>query len=251
MDFSKLNLGVEGDSITAGNQWSHYVFNELGFATHHNTAVGSACWYKKRFIKDGKVYETEDYGSEGFSGISGGWEPTDDIDEIKQRLNNCAIVHIQKFLAEVKSGEYPAPDVFVFAMGTNDEPRFFGDAEDALAGKEKPSGEALFTECGAVRWCIQTIAEEYPEAQIFVCTPIQSGRAEHNKKNEKVIKNLKKIASAMSVGLIDCYSGCGICEKYENEESAGKYLRDGLHPDLPGQTLMGRFIAKELRNNIF
>ena len=32
MDFSKLNFGVDGDSITAGEQWSYHVYKELGAA---------------------------------------------------------------------------------------------------------------------------------------------------------------------------------------------------------------------------
>lgn len=49
------------------------------------------------------------------------------------RHNNVSKVHIQKFIAEVESGAYPAPDVFVFSMGTND--RNLGSAEEALKGK--------------------------------------------------------------------------------------------------------------------
>ncbi len=73
-DFTKLNFGCDGNSITAGNQWSATVVERLGFATHHNVAVGSATW---------ACYpDTQDYGSEGFAGISGGWQPTDDAAEM-------------------------------------------------------------------------------------------------------------------------------------------------------------------------
>ena len=51
--------------------------------------------------------------------------------------------------------------------------------------------------------------------------------------------------------LIDCYGESGICEKFEEPSSRGRYLRDGLHPDVEGQVLMGRYIAKEIRNNFF
>lgn len=251
MDFSTLNFGVDGDSITAGEQWSYQVYKDLGFKSHHNVAVGSSCWYKRRYLYDGKYIETQDYNAPDFAGISDGWEETDDINEIQKRLNNCAVVHIQKFLAEVKSGEYPAPDVFAFAMGTNDEERFFGDPDRIACQSEKPSGDDLFTESGAARWCIQTIMEEYPNARIFVCTPIQTGKPDHNRKNRIVIENLKKICTAMSVQLIDCYSGSGICEKFEKQDGTGRYLRDGLHPDVPGQVLEGKFIGKEIRNNLF
>ena len=43
-DFSKMHFGCDGNSITAGNQWSKTVADLLGFATHHNVAVGSSTW---------------------------------------------------------------------------------------------------------------------------------------------------------------------------------------------------------------
>ena len=95
-DFSKLNFGCDGNSITAGEQWSKTVVDLLGFATHHNVAVGSATWACHP--------DTQDYGSPGFAGISGGWQPTEDKTELQMRHNNVAKVHIQKFIAEVENG---------------------------------------------------------------------------------------------------------------------------------------------------
>ena len=31
-DFSELNLGIDGDSITAGEQWSFHVYKNLGMS---------------------------------------------------------------------------------------------------------------------------------------------------------------------------------------------------------------------------
>jgi len=55
----------------------------------------------------------------------------------------------------------------------------------------------------------------------------------------------------MSAQIVDCYTGCGICEKFETEGGEGRYLRDGLHPKENGQALQGAFAAKEIRNNLF
>lgn len=252
-DFSKLDLGIDGDSITAGEQWSYHVFKNLGMKSHSNVAVGSSVWYKRTFDVAGKTVTTQDYGAADFAGISDGWEPTDDPVEMQKRANNCAVVHIQRFLAEVKSGNFPKPDIFAFAMGTNDLTEFIGDADKALTGKELSGNDNidLFTEAGAARWCIQTIQENFPEARIFVMTPIQTATPEHNKKIEKTIECLTKICRGLSVQLIDAYSSCGICEKFEVIGGRGKYLKDGLHPDVEGQTLEGAFAAKEIRNNYF
>lgn len=254
MDFSKLNFGVDGDSITADKQWSWRVFNNLGMATHHNVAVGSAVWYKRTLSCANGTVTTQDYGSPDFAGISDGWEPTEDLEELQKRANNCAVVHIQRFISEVKSGEYPVPDIFAFAMGTNDTIECLGDANKALIGKSLDNNENidLFTEAGAMRWCIQRIMEEYPLAKVFVLTPIQTAMPDHNEKIETQIDTvMRKIAGAMGAQIIDCFHNCGICEKFEVISGKGKYLRDGLHPDIDGQLLEGDYATKEIRNNIF
>lgn len=251
--FENLNFGIDGDSITAGNQWSFHVYKNLGMKSHSNVAVGSAVWYKRTSEIEGRTVATQDYGAADFAGISDGWEPTDDIQEIQKRMNNCAVVHIQRFLAEVKSGNFPVPDIFAFAMGTNDLEEFIGDPEKALIGKELSGNENidLFTEAGAARWCIQTILEQFPLCRVFVMTPIQTATPEHNRKIEKTIDCLRKICRGLSVQVIDAYAGSGICEKFEVIGGKGRYLRDGLHPELNGQALEGAFATKEIRNNYF
>lgn len=252
-DFSKLNFGVDGDSITAGEQWSWHVYNTLGFASHHNVAVGTAVWYKRRLNVGGVDVDTQEYGCDRFAGISDGWEPCDDPAEMQKRVNNCAVVHIQRFISEVRSGEQPVPDVFAFAMGTNDDESLLGDADKALTGKalENNADIDLYTETGAMRWCIQRIMEEFPKCRLFVLTPIQTATPEHNKKIEKTIANIYKIAGAMSAQVVDCFHNCGICEKFEIEGAQGKYLKDGLHPGEDGQALEGAYAAKEIGNNLF
>ena len=138
-------------------------------------------------------------------------------------------------------------------MGTNDLADSIGDPEKALTGKELRGNENidLFTEAGAVRWCIQTIQENFPNCRIFVMTPIQTATPEHNRKIEKTIECLRKICRGLSVQVIDAYSNSGICEKFEVIGGRGRYLRDGLHPELDGQALEGAFATKEIRNNYF
>lgn len=254
MDFSKLNFGIDGDSITAGEQWSWHVYKNLGLASHHNVAVGSSVWYKRTITCSAGSVTTQDYDDPNFAGISDGWEPTEDLNELQKRANNCAVVHIQRFISEVKNGEAPIPDIFAFAMGTNDDISCLGDAETALMGKSLDKNENinLFTEAGAMRWCIQRIMEEYPLARVFVLTPIQTATPQHNAKIEKQISAVMlKIAGQMGAQVIDCFHNCGICEKFEVIGGTGKYLRDGLHPDVPGQTLEGAYATKEIRNNMF
>mgnify|MGYP000006202263 FL=1 len=237
LDFSKMHFGCDGNSITAGNQWSKTVVDILGFATHHNVAVGSAKW--------ASYIDTQEYGSTVFAGISGGWEPTDDEVEIQKRHNNVSKVHIQKFISEVENGSFPAPDVFVFSMGTNDTK--IGSASEVLKEKRLDKVD-LTTMAGGARWCIQTIIERFPKCRVFLCTPIQSGSISHNELNLKKIAVLREICSTFSVPVIDCYSECGIRAEDEIWGGRGRYLKDGLHPDVEGQQLMGRYIAKKIQN---
>lgn len=250
MDFSRLNFGVDGDSITADKQWSWQVFNTLGMKSHYNVAVGSAVWYKRTITTDKGSVTTQNYDDPDFAGISGGWESTDDLGELQMRANNCAVVHTQRYISDVKNGLAPEPDIFAFAMGTNDDVNFLGDADKALSGKTLVNAN-LFNEAGAVRWCIQRIMEEFPNARVFVLTPIQAADPRLNAENEKKIDVIKKVAGAMGAQVIDCFHGCGICEKFEVIGGEGRYLADGLHPHDKGRALQGAFAAKEIRNNMF
>ena len=244
-----LNFGVDGDSITAGNQWSALVAKSLKFETHHNVAVGSAMYQNRTVVLNGKTYKTQNYYDADFKGISAGWEETTDPVEIQKRINNCAMVHIQKFLAEVHSGTYPIPDIFVFAMGTNDFT--LGTSEAALKGKGAAylSEEVKCTMAGGARWAIQTIMETYPNCRVFVSLPIQRADPEQNKITIQKNKILREICESLSVQVIETYKGCGITEK--KETGTGPYLSDGLHPNAEGTALIANYIAKEIRNNYF
>ena len=104
---------------------------------------------------------------------------------------------------------------------------------------------------GGARWSIQTILEHYPNAAYSCARRFRPATPEHNALNLQKIAILRELCRALSVQLIDCYSNCGITEKFEQPSGSGRYLRDGLHPDKPGQELMGRYIAKEIRNHFF
>ena len=241
VDFSKMHFGCDGNSITAGNQWSKTVVDILGFATHHNVAVGSAKW--------ACYIDTQEYGSKDFVGISGGWKSTDDKVEIQKRHNNVAKVHIQKFISEVENGSFPVPDIFVFAMGTNDST--IGTVADALNGKDPDALSAAVrqTMVGGARWAIQKIITTYPNCRVYISAPIQIADATANAKGLEKSIALKEISNSLSVGYFNTFGECGITEKVES--GTAPYLSDGLHPNAEGQQLMGKYLAKEIRNNYF
>ena len=248
-DFTKLNLGVDGDSITAGNQWSYYATQYLGLANHHNVAVESATFSDRTQTYEGVTYVTQNYDDPDFAGISGGWQPTTDPVEIQKRCNNCARVHVQKFISEVTAGIYPVPDIFVFAMGTNDST--IGTVADALNGKDPDALSAAVrqTMVGGARWAIQKIITTYPNCRVYISAPIQRADATANAKGLEKSIALKEISNSLSVGYFNTFGECGITEKVES--GTAPYLSDGLHPNAAGQQLMGKYLAKEIRNNYF
>ena len=248
-DFTKLNLGVDGDSITAGNQWSYYATQYLGLANHHNVAVGSATFSDRTQTYEGVTYVTQNYDDPDFAGISGGWQPTTDPVEIQKRCNNCARVHVQKFISEVTAGTYPVPDIFVFAMGTNDST--IGTIADALNGKDPDALSAAVrqTMVGGARWAIQKIITTYPNCRVYISAPIQRADAMANAKGLEKSIALKEISNSLSVGYFNTFGECGITEKVES--GTAPYLSDGSHPNAEGQQLMGKYLAKEIRNNYF
>lgn len=248
-DFTKLNLGVDGDSITEGNQWSYYATQYLGLANHHNVAVGSATFSDRTQTYEGVTYVTQNYDDPDFAGISGGWQPTTDPVEIQKRCNNCARVHVQEFISEVTAGTYPVPDIFVFAMGTNDST--IGTVADALNGKDPDALSAAVrqTMVGGARWAIQKIITTYPNCRVYISAPIQRADAMENAKGLEKSIALKEISNSLSVGYFNTFGECGITEKVES--GTAPYLSDGLHPNAAGQQLMGKYLAKEIRNNYF
>ena len=215
-NFSKLNFGCDGSSTTSGNQWSKTVVDLLGFASHHNVAVGSSTFACHP--------DTQDYNSDNFAGISDGWKPTKDKKELQMRHNN------------------------VFAMGSNDT-KLDGVAE-ALSARTLDDVNVT-TMAGGARWAIQTILENFPECRVFVWLPIQTGDKAKNEMHRKRNEVLRQVSQALSVQVIDCYGESGISQFFENSNTRGRYLKDGVHPDIEGQRLIGRYIAKEIRNNFF
>ena len=168
--------------------------------------------------------------------------------KLQMRHNNVSKVHIQKFISEVKDSVYPAPDVFVFAMGSNDT-KLDGVAE-ALSARTLDDVNVT-TMAGGARWAIQTILENFPECRVFVWLPIQTGDKAKNEMHRKRNEVLRQVSQALSVQVIDCYGESGISQFFENSNTRGRYLKDGVHPDIEGQRLIGRYIAKEIRNNFF
>ena len=264
IDFPKLNYGIDGDSITEGNQWGYYMLQALG-GNMLNVGVGSACWsYKQKYNIAGNVLLTpQNYTDSDFAGFGGASNLTTD-ENIQKWVNNNACTHIEKFIYEVERGIFSTPDVFIFAMGTNNDTgngNTDGTVDEAMNPESieedvfvDSNGKSLkYTMCGAMRWCIQKIKTLYPNCKVFISLPIQ--RAQYSVNSTYLYPKsllIKEMAVQMGCQIIDQYNGCGITAAIENDATPfGPYLRDGLHPNVEGQKLMGAFAAQVVKTKYF
>lgn len=244
-DFYGKNLVTFGNSITAASgSWAYRVRDLLGFGHLYNGAVSASIWYEReQRFDDGTIVRTQDYNDPDFAGITSqhydGMTPS----EWQKRVNNCAVVHVQKYLEERKKlpVENQTPDYIVFSYGTNDPVDFRGDAKETLAAGSLSEVDT-YTTAGAVRWCVDTMRMVFPDVKIFLCLPLQTSESRGwNANNLIKIEVLKELCEGLSVPYFDCFHESGI-----TTGNAAEYLPDGLHPNAAGQVMQGEYIARKM-----
>ena len=239
--FEGKNLATFGNSITiALNSWAYQVYKNLRFGNLYNGAISAAVWYKRERTIAGQTVQTQNYYDSDFAGIRTSEPTSEDVLQHQMRINNCAIVHLQKYFIELDRKAAPTPDVIIFSYGTNDEVINMGDAESALQGNDLNKVD-LFKMAGALRWSIDTLKSRFPDAKIYVALPLQSTRTGKNDDNLKKIEMLKKVCDAKSIPYFDCYNESGI-----TVENSTTYLGDGLHPNEAGKVIHGAYITRKL-----
>jgi lysophospholipase L1-like esterase len=240
--FEGKNLATFGNSITAAdNSWAYQLSKKLNFGNLYNGAVGGAIWSKReRKRGSSNTIRTQNYNDPGFAGISNSNAANPDDLEYQKRINNCAIVHIQKYISQKTA---PVPDFIIISYGTNDlsSVATLGDAAVALR-EENPDNLDVYTLAGSVKWCLKTLRDKFPGAKLYVSLPIQAKSEKRNEDNLRKIGVIKKLCNGMSVPYFDCYAESGI-----TQENSEQFLRDGLHPNEEGKTLHANYIIKKLK----
>lgn len=245
VNFKTKKLLVMGDSISTSPYYMKYLKHY--FKEYKNTAVVSATWSDRS--------NTDSYDGNPTTGVAKGNVMGNQVQKIK---NTPSLVSF-------------APDVILLAAGTNDsdstgatlDESLFTDSNGfvSLGTPTFDSADTYManrrTMAGAMRYCITELEKIYPNAQIFICTPIQSSQSIHQYVNTKNKQELQKaVGQRMSVNIIDVGGGCGIYGDFEwngsewTEEEpdshAGRDLRDGLHPNDNGSKKMASCIFREL-----
>jgi lysophospholipase L1-like esterase len=224
---------ILGDSITAigidPRGWLKY-FNEIIVPNSFtNVAVSGATWCDKV----GTVYD----GNPVINGAD-------------NNVNNVIGNQVKK----IQNNAYPAPDVIIIAAGTNDTDVTVTDADIELqffsGGANVPIGNVdRKTWAGAVRYTVETLRTTYPNAQIFLTTPVQ--RANTTINNYDVIRRkneiIKKMGLRMSVPVIDTEES-GIYGQNAVDAVATLDHNDGLHLSAIGAEKMGKYTARKIIN---
>lgn len=241
-----------GDSITAINEnedswqrcWRKYFKEVIHPSQFSNTAVPGATWCDK----EGTIYD-------GVPVLNG----------VDNNVNNVMGNQIEKLLRAKDSThpnyskveEFDNFDIIIIACGTNDTHRAIPTNEE-IESNFYNNNNAITdlsllnrkTWTGAMRYCIDTLRTLYPNARIYVCTPIQ--KTTGDKYIDILDKNtiIKSICRRLSVCVIDTMI-CGIYDMTCPTGGQEGDYNDGLHLSPQGASKMGYFIANKIKNNYY
>ncbi|MBF4456095.1 SGNH/GDSL hydrolase family protein [Acinetobacter sp. SK-43] len=207
-----------GDSITQTSDVDNAVFDSTAFRSN---------WAK--FAKD--MLKMSVYRNYARSGAS--------------FLENVSQAPFQKIAHQVQTAIDNAenPDVIILACGTNDANIKLGTYETAMS-KAIIDLDRTYT-AEAMRWALYKIRENFPNAVCFYCTQLQRADIETT---ERATANdlMVKLAKRYGFNIIDCMNESGIVKDYEIWQANGRYLSDGLHPNLAGQQLQANHICNQI-----
>lgn len=249
-----------GDSITAEGYYIGKLREILRPSKYYNLAVASATWADRS-------------GTTSYDGnlIFGG-------DQNQNVLGN----QVQKIIDNPETYA-TAPDIIIIAAGTNDSVPSASELEDSSIeayfttnnGSEAvPCTEPTFNSDdtymqmrkkipGAMRYACSKLAQLYPNARIYILTPIQGCNSLRPYTNILPKQTLiTKVAKRMGLPVIHVGEEGGIYGDFEylgsNWDSSlateslpknGRDLRDGLHPNDSGSKKMAKYIGREIIND--
>lgn len=154
------------------------------------------------------------------------------------------------------------PDFVIISAGTNDNvtpketldnralPNFQNDVGEYRSGKQFIDIDSVDRTAwdGAMRWQAEKIWSVYPNTKIIFIAPIQSADF-HTRPVWSILAKgqlMEYISNNMGCYTIQAGAECGIWARFETDGSEGKYLADGLHPNIEGGKVLGRYIANEI-----
>lgn len=253
-----------GDSIITESYYIPKLRQLLAPSKYYNLAVASATWSDRS-------------GTTSYDG-----NPLSNGDANQNVLGN----QVQKIINNPDTYNV-APDIIIIAAGTNDGTPITKDKSDYEMRVEIDSHfnensttsiqvtEPTFDEsdtykehrrtiAGAMRYCVLKLQSMYPNARIYILTPIQ-GSYNPNKdyltQIEVKQRYITEVAKHLSVPVIHVGEECGINRDFEyggtywkeewdpQSRKTGRDLVDGLHPNTSGSWKMAKYIYNKLKND--
>lgn len=254
-----LKYLILGDSITAENySWTNLFARLVNAEKLTNLAVAGAHW--NDYYRDG-IDVTEIDLSGNFDDGSG------------DTKNNVIFNQVLRFAQKItpkgeiisfthpKTGEtftipsdkglgteeIEIPNIIIIACGINDATQVgesgVGDFNSIISQTwNEQKRQYLFS---SIRWAVESLKILAPDARIFLATPLYSTyyTAEIvDTIRDAIIKMGKYAGCSNPINLSDA----GISLLFENHQSNGKYLEDGLHPNNRGCLLLARYYAQNI-----
>lgn len=160
------NTSIGGDACDNPTGWSKWFKDAFGPASCRSYARSGATWTNTPATR----YDT----AENTAVIS------DD---------NVIYNQVNRLREACNAGGQPEPDLIIIAAGTNDawfpdkRPSVFGmSVDEAFAATDSfitwRAPGTIVTLAEAVRYCCETLMQDYPDAQIVLLTPLQSAVAD-------------------------------------------------------------------------
>lgn len=251
------NLLILGDSISTGSYYSKYLPSLLQLNKMYNVAVSSAT------ICDRST--TSGYDGNPTSSVASGNVLGNQVQKV---INNPS--------------DYTDVDIILISAGTNDgtptaeenttdgvESFFTSDDGASVVNCTTPTFDSSDTYqtsrkhfAGALRYVVSRLEVLYPNAKIFLSTPIQGG-IESRKTPIIQLKQqiVNKIAERLSVNVLHTGECCGILQDFEyggyywdssqateSHPKNGRDLIDALHPNEKGSKKMAEYIANKIES---
>lgn len=254
-----LKYLILGDSITARNySWTNLFARLVNAEKLTNLAVAGAHW--NDYYRDG-IDVTEIDLSGNFDDGSGDTKNNVIFNQVLRFAQK--ITPIGKIISfthpktgetftipsdkGLGTGEIEIPNIIIIACGINDATQVgesgVGDFNSIISQTwNEQKRQYLFS---SIRWAVESLKILAPDARIFLATPLYSTyyTAEIvDTIRDAIIKMGKYAGCSNPINLSDA----GISLLFENHQSNGKYLEDGLHPNNRGRLLLARYYAQNI-----
>lgn len=250
-----------GDSITTEGYYINKLRQLLAPSKYYNLAVASATWADR----------TNTTSYDGNPQFTGDQKQNVLGNQLQKIINNPDVYNV-------------APDIIIISAGTNDgqpvpistslqdiianiDTHFYADsAAIPITNPTFDDSDTYMnhrkTIAGSMRYVVCKLQEMYPNARIYILTPIQGCLSQRDYGSSIAAKQIyiSEVAKHLGVPVIHVGEECGIQADFEyqgamwtgpsgSNEKSGRDLVDGLHPNTSGSWKMAKYIARKLLND--